>query len=256
MEWECYDYETPYFSAFNAYRANSDGKANVNGTYLKCTYTQKYSSVNSTNVATVKVHYNGKTSDSTLINLNENDATYQVYLTITDRYGGTNKSSTITVFGQARILNITSDGTGIAIGKMAENPQLFECRWDAKFDGTVSGPSGFSTSSDERVKKNIKDIDIDRVDNLRPIQYELVQSVDGKTHYGFVAQEVEELLYNAGVNTNSTGIIGHIFNNGRQEYVLTYAEFIPLLTKKCQYLQHEIDMLKIEMEELKKTIQN
>ena len=131
---ECYDYADPYFSAFDAYRANSDGSKNVNGTYLKCTYTPKYSSVGSTNSVTVTVHYGSKTSSSTLINLEDSDTTYQVYLEIKDKYDGSNKSSVITVFGQSRILNITSDGTGFAIGKMAEKTQSFESRWPAKFD--------------------------------------------------------------------------------------------------------------------------
>lgn len=132
--WECYDYEAPYFSVFNAYRANSDGSENVNGTYLKCDYTSKYWPVNSTNNISVKVNYGGQISDSTLINLGEDSATYQVYLTITDNYGGSNKSSIVTVFGQSRIINITSDGTGVAIGKMAESKELLECRWPAKFN--------------------------------------------------------------------------------------------------------------------------
>lgn len=134
----CYDYSAPYLSGFNAYRANADGSQNINGTYLKCTYTQTFSPVNSTNSATVTVHYNGNTSTSTLINLGDTDSTYQVYLTIADNYGGYDKTSAITVFGQSRILNITADGTGIAIGKMAESNELFECRWPAKFNGNVT----------------------------------------------------------------------------------------------------------------------
>ena len=137
---ECYDYTSPYFSAFNAYRANSDGSANTNGTYLKWTCTPKYSSVNSTNSAIIKVNYNGTTSADSLINLGENSATYKVYLTITDNYGGSNKSSTVTVFGSSRILNITKDGTGIALGKMAEKSNLFECKHKAQFDDSVTVP--------------------------------------------------------------------------------------------------------------------
>ena len=148
---ECYDYEAPYFSVFNAYRANSDGTENSNGTYLKCDYTSKYSSVNSTNNVSITTHYCDKTSSSTLINLGENNSTYQVYLTITDNYGGTNKSSIVTVFGQSRILNITSDGTGVAFGKMAESNELFECRWPVKLndDCKISGnlTVGASTQS-------------------------------------------------------------------------------------------------------------
>lgn len=134
----CYDYEAPSISSFSAYRANSDGSPNVNGSYLKCAYSQKYSSVNSTNNVTVNVHYNGATSTSSLINLGETDNTYQVYLSIADNYGGYDKTSTVTVFGQSRILNITADGTGIAIGKMAEKSEFLECRWPAKFNGNVT----------------------------------------------------------------------------------------------------------------------
>ena len=59
-----------------------------------------------------------------------------LYLKIGDAYGGSNSSSTISVFGQFRILNITSDGTGLAIGKMAEEKNLFECATNAKFYGS------------------------------------------------------------------------------------------------------------------------
>ena len=133
----CYNYDTPYFSSFNAYRASKNGSsyvADVNGSYLKCDYTPVYSSVDSNNQVTVTVYYNEKSSNSTTINLGETDKTYNVYLTITDKYGGFNKTSTITVFGQSRVLNITSDGTGVAIGKMADKTELFESRWPAKFD--------------------------------------------------------------------------------------------------------------------------
>ena len=255
----CYDYFAPSFKSFNAYRANADGSANVNGTYLKCTYTVSYAPVNSTNSIIVTMHYNSTsiivTDGSILIDLNgDTGTTYNVYLRIEDAYGGHNASDTLTVFGETRIFNITQDGTGLAIGKIADHSNMFECRWDAKFDGTVSGPSGFSTSSDERVKKNIQNIDVNIVDRLHPIQYELIQSADGKIHYGFIAQEVDDLLTDVGLNSESMGIIGQIMNNGRQEYVLTYTEFIPLLTKKCQDLQAETNMLKQEIVELKEII--
>lgn len=263
----CYAYSTPSFTSFSAYRSDSNGTANNNGTHIQCSFGINFASVNSTNDVTVKIFYKKSTdssyssttvltnstlkSGSKILNSIALDSTYIVYATVTDNYGGSSSSSTITVFGSSRILNISKDGTGFAIGKMAESNNLFECRWNAKFDGTASGPSGFSTSSDRRVKKNIQDIDIDIVDNLQPIQYELVQSNDNKIHYGFIAQDVEKLLSDAGLNPELTGIIGQIQNNGQQEYVLTYTEFIPLLTKKCQELQAEINILKEEISELK-----
>ena len=268
----CHAYSVPYIKPFSAYRCNSNGTANQNGTYVKCNYTIGYSSVNGTNNITVKIMYkkNTASSYSSVTSLSNSTATsgshtlnsiditstYTIYATITDKYGGSSQSSLETVFGAARIFNIASDGAGIAFGKMSEKTDsnsngLFECKWDAKFYGTASGPSGFSTSSDERVKKNIKDIDMNIVDGLRPIQYELSDMNDGKTHYGFVAQDVISLLDNNGLDPETTGIVGYVTNNGRQEYVLTYTEFVPLLTKKCQDLQREIDMLKQELDKLK-----
>lgn len=257
----CYAYSSPYFASFNAYRANADESANVNGTYLLCTYSVNYASAGNTNTITVTVKGVGSNRTATggrlLIDLSGNTtSTYQVSAVVSDKYGGQASSQTVMVFGETRVLNITKNGTGFAIGKMAESNELFECRWSAKFDSAASGPYGFSTSSDKRVKKNIQEIDVDIVDNLKPIQYELIQSSDNKIHYGFVAQDVEETLSNAGVNPNEIGIIGHIQNHGQQEYVLTYTEFIPLLTKKCQELQAETNMLKQEIAQLKITIES
>ena len=140
---QCYDYYTPYFASFNAYRANSDGSANLNGSYLKYTYNAKYASVNSTNSISIIAYYNNKTvtasGNSGIINLNgDTNTTYKVYLKMVDSYGGSNVSLTLSVFGQTKILNVTSDGTGIAIGKMAESSNLFECRWPAKFDDNIT----------------------------------------------------------------------------------------------------------------------
>ena len=143
---ECYEYSMPTISSFNAYRSDEDGKANTNGMYLMCNCTAEWASVNKTNDYAIKLTYaTGETSkdvelidDNLPINVENNTKTYKVYATITDLYGGSASSSIVTVFGSSRILNITADGTGIAIGKMAEESELFECMWPAKFHGEVS----------------------------------------------------------------------------------------------------------------------
>lgn len=255
----CYDYYLPSIKNFKTYRCDASKNPDNKGSYLTWTYAEDYASVNGTNSVTVTVYYSdGSTSKEATnnpINVGTDfSKTYKVYAKIVDAYGGSSTTDTGNVFGEARIFNITSDGTGIAIGKMAEETKLFECRWDARFDQYVSGPHGFSTSSDIRVKENIEDISIDVVDKLRPIQYTLTRDTDGKIHYGFIAQDIETLWNSIGLNPNSFGIIGQINNSGAKEYVLTYTEFIPLLTKKCQYLQNEIDELRLEIKNLKNTM--
>lgn len=136
----CYEYHQPSFTSFDAYRANSDGSSNVNGTYLKNVYSTNYSSVGGKNTISVSFTYTtgstSKTSTSALFNLGESSKTYNVYATITDSFGGKNTSSTVTVFGATRIFNVSKDGTNFAIGKMATDgvAELFDCRWPIRSD--------------------------------------------------------------------------------------------------------------------------
>ena len=142
----CYDYYAPSFTSFNAYRADSNGNANAEGTYLKCVYTINYASVNDTNSATVTLRYTSSeeskviemSDGSALIDLGNNTASYQVVATVTDLYGGSAPSSELTILGDFRILNITSDGTGLAIGKMAESANLLDVVPPSRFRNTVT----------------------------------------------------------------------------------------------------------------------
>lgn len=163
-----YAYSAPYFKSFTAVRANSSGTATDDGNYIKCSYSLGYASVNNTNKVTVKVFYkknsassyasvtslNGSTSTSgsQLLSSIAVDSTYTVYATITDNYSGKSSVAAITVLGASRVFNITSDGKGVAIGKMSEKTSshtngLFECALDAQLyndlnvdgDMTVAG---------------------------------------------------------------------------------------------------------------------
>ena len=163
-EWECYDYSAPSFLSFNAYRCDSSGNTDDNGKYIKYNLEVAYSSVNSTNKATVQIYYKKSTatswtaakdaltssttkSTSAIIkntsgtNITfDTSSTYMVYATVIDNYNGSVKSSSATVFGASRIVNVRKNGSGIAFGKMAETDNLFECKWAAKFDGAVTVP--------------------------------------------------------------------------------------------------------------------
>ena len=150
----CYDYYNPTVVSFDAYRANSNGNPDASGSYIYCKYNIDYAQVatidsSKTNIS-VSIYYGGSSpkvitstakTGSTLIDLSSDasaaDKTYTVYANVTDTFAKSGKSSDITIFGSSRILNITSDGTGIAFGKMAESSQMLECVWDAKFHGDV-----------------------------------------------------------------------------------------------------------------------
>lgn len=93
--------------------------------------------------------------------------------------------------------------------------------------------------SDVSHKKNIQLLDnnvSDKIMKLKPSVYELKNDTTSQLHYGFIAQEFEEeypeLVHNKPdqKNVNSKSI--------------NYLEIIPLLVKKIQCTQREIDELK------------
>lgn len=94
------------------------------------------------------------------------------------------------------------------------------------------------TTSDISMKTNIENIDDNTIDNilkLQPKKYNLINNKE-KTHYGFIAQELEDLYPN--LVTNSL--------NNEEESIksVNYLEMIPLLVNKIQKMQKEIDELK------------
>lgn len=140
----CYAYTTPSLK-LSAIRSNSSGIADDSGAYIKCSYTPSFSSVNSTNNVTVKIFYkkssastyssvtvlsssNSTSTGSELLSSIEVASTYQVYATITDNYNGSSKTNIISVYGAERIMNISSDGTGVAFGKMSEASNTLESK--------------------------------------------------------------------------------------------------------------------------------
>lgn len=144
-------------------------------------------------------------------------------------------------------LNISGDNSSIAIGsfaqKQVDNKGLFRCEWAASF---ASSPQ---VDSDRNLKRNINDIDIDIIDKLKPVQYVLKNDDSDTIHYGFIAQDVEQVLLSSNESKQKTGIVHYDEDESTKEhknYSLAYDEIIPLLVKKCQELQREIDILKGE----------
>lgn len=89
-------------------------------------------------------------------------------------------------------------------------------------------------SSDERLKDNIRDINEEELNHLftlNPIHFNYKNDMK-KTHYGFLAQEVEKQFPE------------FVTNNVDGYKVVNYQEFIPLMLSKMRTMQAEIDELK------------
>uniref|UniRef100_A0A6C0EP75 Peptidase S74 domain-containing protein n=1 Tax=viral metagenome TaxID=1070528 RepID=A0A6C0EP75_9ZZZZ len=110
-------------------------------------------------------------------------------------------------------------------------------------DLTVLG--SINNPSDANLKKNIESIDnenIDSIFDLNPVKFNYNYEENGKTHYGFIAQDTEKVF---------PELVSSYINEEENEYkTINYLEIIPLLLSKMKKMQNEIDELK---EQLKNT---
>ena len=263
-----WDYNSPVITSANSFRSNADGTLNGSGEYVTHKLTASFYTLQGNNTIKIEV-FNKESSNPTysknsviikedsddkVVNYSYTypdssfnaDTKYDFKIVISDSIG---QSSTVyTHVGTKNVpINIASDNSSIAIGSFAQkqddNKGLFRCEWAASF---ASSPQ---VDSDRNLKRNIDDIGIDIIDKLKPVQYVLKNDDSDTIHYGFIAQDVEQVLLSSNESKQKTGIVHYDEDESTKEhknYSLAYDEIIPLLVKKCQELQREIDILKGE----------
>lgn len=116
----------------------------------------------------------------------------------------------------------------------------------------------FNGASDRKLKTNIHDLDPDWsvsfINAMKPSSYQFKESSYGKTHTGFIAQDVERAMLDLGMKrTDFAGLVKTPKNNTdpennlvdldnfegddeNYEYSLRYDDFIAPLVSYCQYL--------------------
>lgn len=257
------DYNPPVITSANSFRSDQYGNMDISGTYVTHKINASFYTLNGNNRIKI-VAYSKEGSYETYVNdvIIKDDSnnqmqyiytmtqifdvskTYDFKFVISDKVGVPH--TVYTHVGTKNIpLNIAGNNNSVAIGGFAQSSSTgrFDCEWEAHF---ATAPI---TASDRNLKNNITDISIDVIDKLRPVQYNLINEASGITHYGFIAQDVEQALKEAGATNNKNGIVYYDENvetKERSNYALAYDELIPLLVKKCQELQLEVNRLKGE----------
>ena len=134
-----------------------------------------------------------------------------------------------------------------------------------KWGQIYSSNSAISTS-DRNEKKDIVPLDESAKDfimSLNPVSYKFKNGESGRTHYGMIAQDIEEEMTKLGMTTmdfaglikypkkkqifetiNGVGQFKDIPIDGEYSYGLRYEEFMAPAIKTIQMLQEEIDLLK------------
>jgi len=108
----------------------------------------------------------------------------------------------------------------------------------------IEGQVGFTSASDKRFKKNIEPVSkgLDFILKLKPVEYKMIEG-DGKTNFGFIAQDIETLLG----TDNSILTIGQ---DKERKLGLRYSDFISPMVKAMQEQQQMIDSLKATNQKL------
>lgn len=135
-------YLAPYISLFKAERCNSDGVLNDSGEHVKISYNYTISSLNNLNAkkAVIEVEQNGVyTTLKTINEYTQNSSfiasqtfdvnkTYNARIILTDSFS---KRETFDIVESEKVvLDILSNGKGVAFGKVAEKENVVSMGWE------------------------------------------------------------------------------------------------------------------------------
>jgi trimeric autotransporter adhesin len=153
--------------------------------------------------------------------------------------------------------NITTGSNNIAIGNgamLSDGTSDNQVRIGHNFITYASINVAWAISSDRRWKENIKptNLGLNFISELNPVSYTRKNDEKHKTEYGVIAQELEGVLKECGVEN-----AGMLSIDNRGGYELRYNDLLAPMIKAIQELKKKKDVeiaeLKTANEELKKT---
>jgi hypothetical protein len=154
----------------------------------------------------------------------------------------TGSSNTFLGAGSDVSSNELTNATAIGYGATATMPNSVRIGNAAVM--LIGGQVAWSNLSDVRSKEDIEDIGcgLDFIKALRPVQFRM-KTGDGRTDFGFIAQEIEALL---GDGYSVLGIGG----DAERTLSLRYTDFIAPMVKAMQEQQDIIETQKQQIDAL------
>ena len=153
-----------------------------------------------------------------------------------------NQNFVITHNGGTELFRISDNNGYTGIGSNSPSHRLTLPN-DATGNNGKAIAVGWLTYSSEKFKENIETINnpLEIIKDLRGVEYNFKPEYGAGHSYGFIAEEVEKVLPDAIAKNSVNETIG-----------LNYQEIIPILLEAIKKQQKEIDLLKIELNVLKK----
>ncbi len=147
-------------------------------------------------------------------------------------------------FGYNSGYNITTGYNNICIGNTTQVPSGSSNNQVRMGNSSITYAGiqvAWTITSDRNLKKNItnSNLGLGFINRLRPVSYIRINDESGKTEYGLIAQEVENVLKEE--VAENTGMLT-VTDNG--EYQLRYNDLLAPMIKAIQELKSENDELK------------
>jgi hypothetical protein len=157
-----------------------------------------------------------------------------------------------TAVGKGALINVTTGLNNTGIGDTAQVPNAAgdnQVRIGNTFITYAGIQVPWTITSDKRWKSDIKpsNLGLDFISKLNPVSYYRNNDKNKKTEYGFIAQELEETLNNAGATNN-----GIITKDDAGMYSVRYNDLMAPMVKAIQEQQEIIKKLTKRIEELER----
>ncbi|MBX2958273.1 MAG: tail fiber domain-containing protein [Cyclobacteriaceae bacterium] len=157
--------------------------------------------------------------------------------------------SRLTLIGNGADVSVNNLNNATAIGEGTIVNASNKVRIGNTTVTVIEGQVAFTAASDRRLKTAIRDIDsgLDFILKLRPVSYQMKDLSDKRTNWGFIAQDIEQLVD----NRNAILTVG---GDNDRTLGLRYTDFIAPLVKAVQEQQEEIANLESELKLLKEQV--
>ena len=218
-------YAPPAITGARLYRADGDGAASDSGTHIAGRATANYSSIGGENAATIRGYWKavggsygsgealssgvtGIISGSAVISA---DRSYVAKLVITDSLGNTAEFED-SIPTERVAFHLKEGGNGAAFGKAAEQDELLDVAWDARFQGDVQVDGALQVGG-----KSLLDM-------VYPVGsiYLSVSGTDPQTLFGGTWARLEDVFLLAAGAKHAAGSTG-----GEESHILTETEIAP-----------------------------
>jgi hypothetical protein len=159
-----------------------------------------------------------------------------------------------TAIGRSAGLSITTGSNNTAVGYNAQVPDK-EADNQVRIGNASITYAGvqvaWTVTSDRRWKDDIQSLStgLDFVSQLRPVSYTRKNDQKHRTEYGFIAQEVEQVLKDQGIQNS-----GMLTIDEKGFYELRYNDLLAPMVKAMQELQSENESLKKELTSLRASV--